>query len=131
GGAGAHAGRVPDPHAGFAHAGQHAVADVVDAPAAARRGGRRAPRTRTGILRPPAHRAPQSLHHPVATTPMKRVACCVLLVVMASTIAACGETSGPSAAELAAQDKRVLAAGRANAAQARVAAAAHQLKKRR
>jgi len=62
---------------------------------------------------------------------MKRVASCVLLVLTLATIAACGETSGPSAAELAAQDKRVLAAGRANAAQARVAAAAHQLKKRR
>jgi Flp pilus assembly protein TadD len=62
---------------------------------------------------------------------MKRVTRCVLLVAVLATIAGCGEKSGPSEAELAAQDKQVLAAGRANAAQARLAAAAHQLKRRR
>jgi hypothetical protein len=62
---------------------------------------------------------------------MKRVACCVLLVAVLATIAGCGENSGPSAADLAAQDKQVVAAGRENAGHARLAAAAHQLKKRR
>jgi hypothetical protein len=54
-----------------------------------------------------------------------------LLVVTVIAAAGCGSTSGPSEAHLAAQDKRVIAAGKAGAAQARIDAVAHQLKMRR
>jgi hypothetical protein len=67
---------------------------------------------------------------------MRRRSCSLLLValstILASTlIAGCGSSSGPSQAELAAQDKQVQAADRDAAALARVVAFAQRLKRQR
>ena len=56
----------------------------------------------------------------------------LLMTLLALTlIAGCGGSSGPSPAELAAQDKKVEAANRGAAAYARVVAVAQRLKRRR
>lgn len=67
---------------------------------------------------------------------MRLRSCSLLLValsmMLASTlIAGCGSSSGPSQAELAAQDKQVQAADRDAAARARVVAVAQGLKRQR
>jgi hypothetical protein len=62
----------------------------------------------------------------------RSVGCVALLSVLALTlIAGCGGTSGPSAAELAAQDKQVEAADHAAAAYARVVAVAQRQRRQR
>ena len=56
----------------------------------------------------------------------------LLMTLLALTlIAGCGGSSGPSPAELAAQDKKVEAANRGAATYARVVAVAQRLKRRR